>query len=210
MDKLAKTIGFKLLLIVALFTVIVNIAHAEEDTYKNVKPPLDAQEIFDNLQFAAGGASQHIKFSVNTNPILNAYMDSNNNLVVFLGALNFSLRDRNDKDMLAGIIGHEIGHKMLGHVGLFSNCNKDPAHSRDCEREADKYGIELMWRAGYDCDGDARFYSEVIKTWGGDDSGPYSSHPSDKERLNWSTRACKALKTTGQGIPVDYETKDNI
>jgi predicted Zn-dependent protease len=213
-----KLIGFRLLLIAAMFSVIVNIAYAaeaeEEQEYKFLKPPKEAQEVFDRIQKISGGSSGQINFRVHTAPIVNAYMDQDNNLVIFLGTLNFMIRDRDDKNMLANLIGHEVGHKMWGHVAPASICFSSAVNSRDCEREADQYGIWAAHRAGYDCSSASKFYKDMIETFGESRyTDPESSHPSNYERMEWTKKACEVLKETGKLIPVNYEnshSKHNI
>jgi predicted Zn-dependent protease len=205
-----KRVLFSLLLVIALFSVIVNIAHGEElqddHKYEFLKPPQDVQQIFDTLRAASGGAAHDIDFYVHTAPFLNAYMDSTNKLVVYVGLLNFTIRDRANIDMLAAVIGHEIGHKLWGHVSATSLCFSSPENSRDCEREADQYAVWILHTAGFDCAGDADFYRAIIDTWGDSPKTYNSTHPSDRERMLWSERACKTLKETGRLIPVEYET----
>jgi predicted Zn-dependent protease len=218
--RIFKSIFFKLLLIVCLFSVFVNIVHAhdldqtqsnkEDDKIKLIAAPQDIQQIFTTLQFMAGSKASSVKLWAAETNVLNAYMDSDGNLVLFRGLLNFAIRDRNNYEMVAGVIGHELGHHMLGHVSWFSTCNLSAAHSRDCEREADAYGIKLMWDAGYGCEGDADFYKELMKQWPTDMyASQESGHPGNLERYLWSTKACNALKS-GQPMPaVNYETRND-
>lgn len=210
--------GFRLLLIAAMFSVMVNIAYAGDETQddpavQKVDQPVfmqadkDTQLIFDGLQFAAGSAANKIKLLINTNTVLNAYMDGYARLVIYTGTLNFTIRDRNDRDMLAGIIGHEIGHWVLGHLDWHSKCqigtNMD---NRNCEREADFYGLKLMTDAGYDCHHMSKFFKDIISTWGNAQIED-SSHPSDLERSIYIEKNCKLYQQTGQVGPIPYEVK---
>ncbi len=63
-------------------------------------------------------------------------------------------------DELAVVIGHELAHNIRGHraaldaqgvgTGLFSKFGKNAAKTRATEIEADRLGLYLMARAGYD------------------------------------------------------------
>lgn len=213
MKKIASSIAFKLLFVVTLFSLIVNIAHGHTNEKDNntenqqeeplMKAPKDIQAMFEKLVKVAGPKANTINLWVDKTAVLNAYMDSGNNLVLFTGLLNFSIRDRNDYDMLAGVMAHEIGHNIYNHAKIPFLCSINNAASRNCERAADWYGIQLMHNAGYDCEGDARFYSALIKTFGG--ATGEGTHPSDAERMNFSKKACSQLKKDGTMPPLYQE-----
>jgi beta-barrel assembly-enhancing protease len=144
-------------------------------------------------------------------PFFNASMAPNGMMQVWSGLL---LRMDNEAQ-LAAVIGHEIGHFMQRHsverlrdikartafgqfIGLFgvvglvgqlATLAGAMAYSRDHEREADRIGLALMRRAGYDP-------REAGKVWGNlldelratPDNDPaknsvlFASHPPSDER----------------------------
>lgn len=63
-------------------------------------------------------------------------------------------------DELAIIVAHEMAHNILDHnrriererigTGIFASLGRDGRKMRDMEREADRYGLYLAARAGYD------------------------------------------------------------
>lgn len=213
-----KLIGFKLLLVAALFSITVNIAYAEDNTKDDppvekvqvpvtLHAPQDIQDIFTMLQFTAGKSANKIQLWLYTSNVVNAHMDDSANLVIYAGILNFIMRDRNDKDMLAGIMAHEIGHWTLGHVRDSSTCFDTALNTRNCEREADIYSVKLMTDAGYDCHHASKFFTDIIKTWGSINLKNESTHPSDRERETYIEKACTIYKETGISMDVPYEAK---
>ncbi len=58
------------------------------------------------------------------------------------------LMDRISDLALALIIAHELGHISLGHISLGHNWSQDPPEQ--LEQEADRYGLLLLARAGFD------------------------------------------------------------
>ena len=115
-----------------------------------------------------------------------------------------------NKDELAFIIAHEMGHVVKGHAfdrmianhsiqvvskwlrvgGLLGAAAKQAAlkflstqYSRDNEHEADDFGIRLAMAAGYDSRGAIRMF-EHLKTLGEPDIPEYfSTHPSFNSRI---------------------------
>ena len=116
-----------------------------------------------------------------------------------------------DRDLVLGVLGHEIGHvagehslrqlyRAAGIAGLVMVIGGDVgggvedllvqgggllslAYSRDHERAADRYGVELMRKAGRDPAGLARFF-ERLEAEHGAGEGPafLSTHPGSPER----------------------------
>ena len=68
-------------------------------------------------------------------------------------------------------------------------------HSREHETEADRVGIELMARAGYDPDAAVNVWRKMAKATGGK-SGPefLSTHPSPQSRIADLTRYAKVVQ----------------
>ena len=115
-----------------------------------------------------------------------------------------------DSDMIAGVLGHEIGHVvdqhglkqvykslslyilvalMAGDTGpvledilLEGNLLLSLSFSREKELEADAFGVDLMREAGYDPMGLARVFAGLGAMSGGG-SDWRSTHPASRERV---------------------------
>ncbi|MFQ6546916.1 M48 family metallopeptidase [Aestuariibius sp. 2305UL40-4] len=120
------------------------------------------------------------------------------------------VKEFDDPDLHAGVIGHEIAHVTEKHgltalyrsIGIYvavaliagdtgpiledvlleGNVLLSLSHSRAAEREADQVGVELAMEAGYDPEGLIRFF-EWVDEYGGD-GGFYSTHPGGLERAD--------------------------
>lgn len=88
--------------------------------------------ILDKLWKATGSKKNKPKLIIVNNPEINA-RTTGNAIIVYTGMLN-AVGGTNE---LAAVIGHEIGHIMLGHV------------VRNPEMDADVYGVTLANKAGY-------------------------------------------------------------
>jgi Zn-dependent protease with chaperone function len=115
-------------------------------------------------------------------------------------------------DILAGVIGHEIGHVvaqdglyrlyrslgmavlvafLAGDVGpiledilLEGNLLLSLSHSRQQEAAADRFGVLLADQAGYDPAGLARFFTRIAAEYGtGEGMEWLSSHPLSEKRV---------------------------
>lgn len=106
-------------------------------------------------------------------------------------------------DGLATIIGHELAHNILGHRarldadrvsrGIFAGLGRNGAKLRATEYEADRLGVWLMTRAGYDVDAVVPFWTRLGKKTG---KGILSdgTHPGWKERLRRLAQAVSEVK----------------
>lgn len=96
--------------------------------------------------------------------------------------LNFAASN----DELAVIVGHELAHNILRHRAL-----KTP--SKQAEYAADRMGVWLMARAGYDVDAVVPFWTRFEKRT---NAGIFAdgTHPSSKKRLAAVAAAVAALK----------------
>lgn len=135
-------------------------------------------------------------------------------------------------DELAGVLAHEIGHVKLRHglrsaiqagglgfllgtvfgdfaggtaVVVASRALLQSAFSRDAEREADRFGVELMLRAGGDPAGLARFFD------GAPSSGPgalawIASHPTHAEREQAIREAARGQARAGPALTPEQWT----
>lgn len=140
--------------------------------------------------------------------MVNAFALPGGFVFVTRGLLDVCARDR---DEIAFVLGHEIGHvvrehaleRMVGRSALAGVVRAMPAarllgglvgrgglallekaHSRDQEREADDLGLRLMGAAGFDPAGSVRFLQRLI---GRVDSPPFaylSSHPDPATRID--------------------------
>ncbi len=141
-------------------------------------------------------------------PTLNAWCMPGGKMAIYTGIIHkLNLSD----DEIAQIMGHEIAHALLGHgrermsraiamqggmalgslVSGYDLSVLTPVadvaltlpNSREGESEADRYGIELAARAGYDPHAAVRLWEKMSQTNG---SGPpqfLSTHPSPGNRI---------------------------
>ncbi len=142
-----------------------------DETYFQVTNQ-DVREIYDNL-FKYAGLSKRFKpnfIIINNDAEINGYQNSDKNVIaIYTGVIKFS----NDKDELAGFIAHEIGHYILYHSKL--NPDNNDNLQTILEGSADKIGIYLVLRAGYDvCKVNDLWYA--IREHRGD-FGYNSNHP---------------------------------
>lgn len=101
--------------------------------------------------------------------VVNAWTDGS--AVVMTTAL---LEQLQDKDQIAAVLAHEMAHVLLGHVGSDGRIS-----ITNLESHADKMGVYLMLKAGYDpCKG--REVWTMFKNMGsGDYADTYAAnHPS--------------------------------
>jgi predicted Zn-dependent protease len=113
---------------------------------------------------------------------------------------------------LAAVMGHEIGHALREHgreqasqqmieqvgvglLGALTGVNTQLAqtvadvtislpHSRQQETEADRIGVELMARAGYDPHEAVNLWQKMSKLGGGGQPPQFlSTHPSNESRI---------------------------
>ena len=131
-----------------------------------------------------------------------------------------------DRDAVLAVLAHEIGHvehehslrqlyRAVGVTGLIMLIGGDIgsgaedvlvqgaalaslSHSRDAEREADRYSVELMHEAGRDPAAIARFFEllrDKLGDLGGDDF--LSTHPATPERIEETKRYAEELAKSG-------------
>jgi predicted Zn-dependent protease len=141
-------------------------------------------------------------------PSLNAWCMPGGKMAIYTGIIEkLKLSD----DEIAQIMGHEIAHAMLGHgrermsramamqggVALGSIvAGRDLSilapvadialtlpNSREGETEADRYGIELAARAGYDPRAAVRLWEKMATAGGGGPPVFLSTHPSPANRI---------------------------
>ena len=116
-----------------------------------------------------------------------------------------------DNDTIAGVLAHEIAHVAEGHVlqQLYRSTGTDLlgalilgelgpildgaasqsktflslAYSREHESEADRIGITLAAKAGFDPEGLARLFEELDNQGAAQESSWWSTHPALRERI---------------------------
>ncbi len=71
-----------------------------------------------------------------------------------------------DDDELAFIIAHEMAHNILGHAARLDLSGRSAAKVRATEIEADRFGVRLIRKAGYDPQAAARFWARFGKKTG--------------------------------------------
>jgi len=141
-------------------------------------------------------------------PKLNAWCMPGGKMAIYTGIIEkLALTD----DEIAQIMGHEIAHAMLGHgrermsramamqggmllgsvvagrdlTGLapVADIALTLPNSRTGESEADRYGIELAARAGYDPHAALRLWEKMSKASGNGMPEFLSTHPSPDNRM---------------------------
>jgi predicted Zn-dependent protease len=171
------------------------------------------KRITDRLIVQAGNMyapSRDWKWSVAVidDPSLNAWCMPGGKMAIYTGIVEkLKLSD----DEIAQIMGHEIAHAILGHgrermsramamqggVALGSIvAGRDLSilapvadialtlpNSREGESEADRYGIELAARAGYDPNAAVRLWEKMATASGGGPPVFLSTHPSPTNRI---------------------------
>lgn len=122
--------------------------------YKKDRSDAAVSEIYNKI-LAASGQSQ------NALPLI--IVDSNESNAMNDGRavyINRGLIDSAESwDIVALVLGHEVAHGMLGHLGELNT--NDPTKVQVLEGNADKLGAIYMMKAGFDiCKG-----RELFNTW---------------------------------------------
>ena len=133
------------------------------------------------------------KWEVNvlTSPEVNAWCMPGGKIAVYSGLIDkLQITD----DELAAVMGHEISHALREHgrerasqqmaAGVGSQLGVLLPYSRVQETEADRMGVELAARAGYDPRAAIVLWQKMAKLAGG--SAPpqiLSTHPSNETRM---------------------------
>lgn len=145
-------------------------------------------------------------------PIINAYYIGDGNIMVFRGLLELL----ENEDQIAAVIGHEMGHGVKEHIDqqletsiklniigwLFNQITKEEygnltdfaanllskGFSRDQEKEADLYSVELINKAGYNPRGAIELMQIFKKVDGSIDLKLlelFKTHPNPGTRLEY-------------------------
>lgn len=141
----------------------------------------EVKDIYAKIQKATGEGDDYPLFILNDDTI-NAYATSEG-VHIYRGLI----KQLDNVDELALVLGHETSHIMLGHV--FRTDNQDIWAIRKMELQADKYGAFLAQRAGYDiCNG--RLFFTLLKNEFGDSQD--QDHPDMAYRYDQVTLpSCK-------------------
>jgi len=110
----------------------------------------------------------------------NAFADRGEGRVVVFSEL---IREVKNDDELAAVVGHELGHVVLGHDKSAPNA----------EADADYFGLYLAARAGYDPQAGAEIWRRFSRTkpW---DLVESETHPSAPQRAFAAARAIEEIK----------------
>lgn len=172
------------------------------------------KRITDRLVVQAGNMypeSRNWKWSIAVidEPQLNAWAMPGGKMAIYTGIIHkLSLTD----DEIAQIMGHEISHALLGHgrermsramatqgglqlgsiltgrdlsvLGPVATVALTLPNSRDAESEADRYGIELAARAGYDPRAAISLWEKMARATSGNQPPQFlSTHPAPGNRI---------------------------
>lgn len=96
-------------------------------------------------------------------------------------------------DEVATVLGHELAHNVLRHPAWLAMVGRTNMNVRTTELEADRFGLYLMARAGYDPDKGAAFLERYAKRidWGALSS---RTHPSWQLRGSHARRIAAEIK----------------
>jgi len=133
--------------------VVVGIMYIHLEHFSTMARDKRVHKMYENILAKSGQAQDGLPLYIAVGTEENAYNDGKQ-VVIYTGLLD-SLND----DEIAFVLGHEIAHGMLEHLGkLQANSAEESAVH---EANADKLGAVYALKAGYDvCKG-----REVFKHW---------------------------------------------
>ena len=129
----------------------------------------DCVEVYANLEKYSGLPGGLPPLTIADTGMVNAWMTPDG-MTVTTGMLNFL----HNKDELAAVMGHEIGHFVLQHFEFTTG------DSRLHEANADKFGAFVMMRAGYDVCAIEGLWDRMTAQFG--DQIVTDSHPGSSQR----------------------------
>lgn len=169
-------IGIIAILLVGRYYFIVT----EEVQFKCSSAPQYVQDIYWNIVAVTGESDQIPPIYVLDEPWsyteVNAFA-ARNGIYVTRALLEAS---KNNPDILAGVLGHEISHIILDHY-LYSPPEIHKFYSETNEHEADLMGAALMLRAGYNVCNAVEFFKYNKQIYG---DSLTSSHPPFSVRID--------------------------
>lgn len=126
------------------------------------------QQIYLDIIKQSGTIKAVLPLDIEDTDEVNAYNDGRH-IVIFMGAI----KQADSWDEVALILGHEVGHGVLGHL---RNCNlSDTEEARLAEASADKIGAIYIMKAGYNICKAREFFKRLAQSEGDVLDG---SHPS--------------------------------
>ncbi len=134
--------------------IYAKLSFADSVSLDNDSKISDAQvfEIYRQIVAASGQTQDALPLRIENNPEVNAYNDGHQ-----VGIYRGLIASAKNKDEIALILGHEVAHGMLQHLGKLNT--PDAYETSVMEGNADKYGAFLAMKAGYDvCVGREVFY----------------------------------------------------
>lgn len=161
--------------------IIQALEHAFSDGHARLLMRRGGAELVVEVPAALGCAS---RFQVVPSERLNALADGR------YVQLTSALVSAADDDELAGLMAHELSHNILRHRarlnaagierGLLQHFGRNARLTRETEREADRFAVYLLARAGYDPAALIRVWSRVAPRSGSLLPG---THPRWRERI---------------------------
>ncbi len=136
-----------------------------------------AKDIYYNLRMNSGAPEMlPARLTISQAPLtINAYA-APGRIILTSGALNFV----KSKDELAEVLGHEMGHIMMMHSSMRANIKN--IDQRLLEANADKFGLYLMLKSGYNICKARDFFVRLNKQNG--DSVLTTDHPGYTQRID--------------------------
>lgn len=172
------------------------------------------QRLVDRLVGEAGPGGRAIRVRVVDSPVVNAFALPGGRVLLLRGMIDFV----DDAEQLAGVVAHEIGHVAHRHpselmfkaatasaliglvvgdvaggtvVAALAQRIVASGYGREAEREADRFALGLLERAGIDPSGLARLFAKLAAREG-ESAGTLqflSTHPSTRRRARELARA---------------------
>ena len=190
-------------------------------------------DILVRLAAASETPSAPYRVTILNTPVVNAFALPSGNLYISRGLLALA----NDSSEVAAVMAHEIGHVTARHAAARAERERQAAviaeaaaviqsrqkgeevessqrlsfagFSRLQEIEADRIGVAVIARAGYDPYGAARFLTslgrstalgaELVGQKSTDKPDLLSTHPSTPERIAQATLAARSISAPGVG-----------
>lgn len=178
-NAFALFFGILILLVLSGTLFFMAQLHSENNQVLTKK---EIRAIFNDLVKATGAPEVIPDLYFEDNPAINAYANTDR-IVMLSGMINFV----KSKDEMASVLAHEISHVLLDHMALIRVQAQDV---RLLEANADKMGVYLMLRSGYDVCAAKNIWERMQKKYGN-----YiltTSHPSYADRVYSLTFAmCK-------------------
>ncbi len=151
----------------------------------------------DNFSELAGVMAHEVGHVALRHIARNYYRQRSTGLLYQVGAMLLSI-------FFGGVAAQ--GGQLAGQLAAMAYLNN---FSRDAEREADQFGVEVLPRAGIHPIGLATFFETLLKESGGRPPAFLSSHPATEERIA-NTRAAIAAADIPGDLALDDDGKLEI